>query len=189
MEELLLDVGYLKLILGPMFSGKTTKLIDIYEKYLICKKQPYIINYKEDTRYGESYELTSHQGKMVECVPMLTLSSLLDNENLIQSVDGFFINEGQFFPDLYEVVNILVNKYRKNVYIAALDGDYLKRPFPAVAMLLAECDDIVKLKSLCVSCSNGREALFSHRISEETDVIVIGVDNYIPLCRSCYNSK
>ncbi len=185
------DTGYLSLIIGPMFSGKTTRLIEMYERLSFCSKNKKsrvcVINYIEDNRYGSSSMLVSHKKRMINCISLDKLESLIKDSKYIKEYDTFLINEGQFFEDLQEVVLELVNNYKKNIYIAALDGDYLRRPFDNVMSLIPQCDDIVKLKSLCKNCRDGTEALFSYRITNEQEVKVIGTGNYVPLCRKCYN--
>jgi thymidine kinase len=77
----------------------------------------------------------------------------------------------------------------KRVYICGLDGDFEKKRIGAFLDLIPHCDKVCKLTSLCSICRNGKEAIFSFRTTPETDQIVIGSDNYIPLCRACYDSE
>ena len=182
--------GYLELILGPMFSGKTTQLIQVYKKYLYIEKKVTTINYYEDTRY-DSALLSTHDKIMIPCIQSSTIMKLWnDCENVhyneLREADVILINEGQFFEDLYESVIDMVENHNKIVYICGLDGDFKRNRFGKILELIPYCDKIVKLQSLCSICKNGNPAIFSYRITEESSQIVIGSDNYIPLCRACY---
>jgi thymidine kinase len=102
-----------------------------------------------------------------------------------ENYDVVLINEGQFFPDLYDVVDVLVNIDGKRVHICGLDGDFKRQKFGGILDLIPLCDAVTKLRSNCTNCPN--KALFSHRITNETEQVVIGSFNYVPLCRGCYN--
>ena len=176
-----LQCGYLELIVGPMFSGKTTRLINIYHD-LYETSNIKVINYSGDTRYHSSM-LSTHDKIMIPCVFTNKLSDVCDEQHL-ENNDVVLINEGQFFPDLYDVVCNLVEKYKKRVYICGLDGDFKRRKFGALLDLIPICDKVVKLSARCHNCDN--HAIFSHRITAENEQVVIGSDNYVPLCRACY---
>jgi thymidine kinase len=177
--------GYLKIIIGPMFSGKTTSLIDIYERYNSINKHVYVVNYSGDTRYSDAM-LSSHNNKTIPCMFAHRLRDIFSGEAVMDyhSADIILINEGQFFPDLYEVVVELVELYGKTVYVCGLDGDFKRRSFGQLSQLIPICDEVQKLSAKCSDCGNS--AIFSHRISKEKEQIVIGSSNYKPLCRGCY---
>ena len=141
-----------------------------------------MINYADDKRYHDSH-LSTHDKKMIPCIQ----SHLLKNVyNEMENADVILINEGQFFPDLYQIVIELVEKKHKIVHIAALDGDFKRNVFGEILQLIPRCDDYLKLHALCAKCKDGTKASFSHRMSMENEQISIGSDNYIPLCRKCY---
>ena len=173
--------GYLELIIGPMYSGKTSSLIHIYNKYYQHYKI-LVVNHEDDTRYG-SHQMSTHDGNKIPCVYSNTLHNISD----IDQYDIILVNEGQFFHDLKKDVLELVEKKHKQVYIAGLDGDFKRNPFDNIISLIPYCDSIQKVHALCTSCKDGSYALFSLRLSKETDVKVIGNTNYTPLCRKCYN--
>ena len=175
--------GFLELILGPMFSGKTTRLIEIYNKYNRSSKNVCVINYVKDTRYHDNM-LSSHDRKMIPCIFADKLSNIIYNDE-VSNADIILINEGQFFEDISESVKILVEIMNKRVYICGLDGDFKRNSFGTLLNLIPLCDNVTKLHSNCNSCNN--EAIFSHRISDEKELVVIGSSNYVPLCRTCYN--
>jgi len=176
------DTGYLKVILGPMFSGKTTELIRIYNKYWSCNIRCCIINHISDKRYDEE-KMSNHNGVML---PSHNLNQLQESLHLIVNYDIFLINEGQFFEDLYDIVNLLVNMHKKRVYVCGLDGDYKRRKFGSILDIVPLCDEVVKLKAICKKCKR-KPGIFTHRLSNEQEQTVIGNNNYMSLCRNCYN--
>jgi len=178
------DDGYLELWLGSMFSGKTTQLVQVYKKYSYIGKQIAVVNYDGDKRYHDTM-LSTHDKTMIPCIQCSTLTHILPE---LQKADVILINEGQFFPDLNAVVVELVEIHKKSIYISALDGDFKRNKFGEVLDLIPYCDKVTKLHALCAYCKNGRSALFSKRITNEVGQVVIGTDNYKPLCRKCYNS-
>ena len=100
---------------------------------------------------------------------------------------GFNSEEAQFFKDLYEFVKELVDEYNKNVIVVGLDGDSDRKNFGDIHKLLPICDDIVKLKAYCSICRNGVRAIFSKRISDSKEKILVGSErDYIAVCRKCY---
>ena len=102
--------------------------------------------------------------------------------------DAFFINEGQFFDDLYEGVNYLVNTENKKVYVCGLDGDFQRKEFGSILKIIPLCDDVVKLKAICKSCKIC-DGIFTFRLSDEKEQMLVGTDNYTALCRHCYNLR
>lgn len=176
--------GYLEIIIGPMFSGKTSKLLEIYKQCTFCNIPVAVINHCSDTRYHPEL-LSSHDKITIPCIQTATIASVWKN---ILHVDVILINEAQFFEDLYPTVLEMID-HGKKVYIAGLDGDFERKKFGAVLDLIPLCDKITKLTSLCGSCRDGTPAVFSKRLTTETGQVVIGIDNYIPVCRRCYEHR
>lgn len=177
--------GYLSLIVGPMYSGKTTTILELKKKYDLTNMKSLVINYAEDKRY-DSKLLSTHDKRKINCMNLYNLTDIM-KQDILQFYDIFLINEGQFFQDLKDVVIELVDKYNKKVYIAGLDGDFERNGFTQIKELYSYADEIIKKYSICVECKTGKRALFSYRLTNEREQKVIGADNYIPLCRSCYN--
>jgi thymidine kinase len=201
MTTFLNNTGYLELIIGPMFSGKTTELLEIYKKCNFCSIPVSIINHTYDKRYHDTM-VSSHDKNMAPCLQAHKLNDLwLSNDfyevkqysenyddNLLRKSDVILINEGQFFPDLYQVVlNML--KYNKKVYVCGLDGDFGRKKFGSILDLIPHCDKVTKLTSLCSICRDGTPGIFSMRLTEETTQTLVGSENYIPVCRKCYETK
>jgi len=109
----------------------------------------------------------------------------MTDENL-KTHEVFLINEGQFFPDLYDCVKELVNIYHKKVYVCGLDSDYRMEKFGQILDLIPISDNVKKYKAICAICKNGTKAIFSKRITKEKEQKIIGTNNYIPVCRKCY---
>ena len=186
-----MNQGYLKIIVGSMFSGKTTELIKEYNRYKSCGFRCCFINHSSDERYNSGTNKTStHNKVMVNSASCNLLHELFHEipSRIIDSNDIFFINEGQFFKDLYEWVDWLVNKKKKKVYVCGLDGDFQRKKFGSILDIVPLCDDIIKLKAICKDCKN-IEGIFTYRLSNEIEQTVIGSDNYTSLCRKCYNTR
>lgn len=182
--------GYLELILGSMFSGKTSYLLDVYKKSMFCNIPIAVINYAADNRYTTESMLSTHDKQMIPCILANTLYDAISNNlELITTAETILINEGQFFPDIEEQVRVLVEQSHKRVYICGLDGDFERKPIGRLLQLIPFCDEVVKLKSLCSICRDGTPGIFSFRTTREMDQVVIGSSNYIPLCRKCYDRE
>jgi len=175
------SVGYLELIIGPMFSGKTTRLIEHYKAYKFIGKKIVVINYELDVRYSD-VALSSHDRIEIPCI----FSKTLDHA-LWRDADVVLINEGQFFDDLLPSVLNMIEVHNKRVHVCGLDGDFKRQQFGTMLGLIPHCDKVEKLSAFCSKCRDGTLAIFSHRVTGEDAQIVIGADNYMPLCRGCYN--
>jgi thymidine kinase len=195
------ETAYLEVILGCMFSGKSTRLVEIYKQCQFCNISVAVINHSLDNRYDDELLSTHDQIK----IPCIKTDKLLDiwsdnialesNIDLIPKINDkiklafsnvILINEGQFFPDLEEFVRIILNMGKK-IYVCGLDGDFERKKFGQILDLIPLCDKVTKLTSLCSLCKNGTPGIFSKRISEETEQTVVGTTNYIPVCRNCYD--
>ena len=176
--------GYLEIILGPMFSGKTTRLIDIQKKYAVCDISCCVINHLLDKRYDD-HLLCTHDKQSTHCFNINHLKDIF-TLNILSMYDIFLINEGQFFDDIDTIVLQLVETYNKKVYICGLDGDFKRQKFGKLLDLIPFADKVVKKIALCKLCKNGTKGIFTMRLSKEKEQIVIGADNYIPVCRPCY---
>lgn len=194
--------SYLELFIGPMFSGKTTKIIEKYNKFKFLNVKTMIINHTSDTRYADNsvinHDLTSIPSDMVN-----KLFDINDDDQLynkFKESDVILIDEGQFFSDLYEWVKYVVDNYNKKIYISGLDGDINRNKFGHIIDLIPLCDKITKLKSLCSICKNGKKAIFTIKIKEHNNlnnenstineegntVLVGGSETYSAVCRTCY---
>ena len=181
--------AYLEIILGSMFSGKTSRLVEIYKQCKFCNIPVIVINHSCDNRYDDEL-LSTHDKIKIPCIKTNNLFEFwhkyyLDNDNDIRKAEVILINEGQFFTDLYEVVDDML-KEGKKVYVCGLDGDFKRHKFGQILDLIPLCDKVTKLTSLCSICKNGTPGIFSKRITTEKEQTIVGSDNYIPVCRICY---
>jgi thymidine kinase len=167
-----------------MYSGKTSEIIREYYRQISIERNVLCINYKNDTRYGLDDFLYSHNLTKIPCIKVSTLAEI-DDES-IKAVDCVLINEGQFFGDLVEYVKKWCDDYGKDIIVSGLDGDYKRAKFGSILDLIPLSDSIEKIPALCIICKNGTPAIFTHRISNESEQIVIGTTNYIPVCRTHY---
>jgi thymidine kinase len=168
-----------------MFSGKTSKLVQVYKQCQICNIPVLTINHSNDLeRNSTAQMLENHDNIQIPCISVELLSSV-PQEKIYQSM-VILINEGQFFQDLYLFV-VKMLEQNKQVYVAGLDGDFQRNMFGSILQLIPVCDKVDKLTSLCGICKDGTRGIFSRRITSETvQTLVGGSANYIPVCRSCY---
>jgi len=198
--------GYLELIIGPMFSGKTSRLVEIYKQCKFCNINVAVINHSIDNRYDEEL-LSTHDQVKIPCIKTDKLMDLwseyIDLEKTICNLSYIprikdrlqigissviLINEGQFFPDLIDFVQLLLTNNKK-IYICGLDGDFERKKFGQILDLIPLCDKVYKLTSLCSLCKDGNKGIFSMRLTNEKEQTVVGADNYIPVCRICYEKN
>jgi thymidine kinase len=191
-------IGYLEIILGPMYASKSTRLVEIYKQCKFCNIPVTVINHTIDNRYDNEL-LSTHDLVKIPCLQASDLNDIwTDNgykktgekrdlwwHNAVRDSDVILINEGQFFPDLYEVVADMV-ACNKKVYVCGLDGDFERKKFGTILDLIPLCDKVTKLTSLCSMCRDGTPGIFSMRLTNEKQQTVVGSDNYIPVCRKCY---
>ena len=187
-----LENGYLKIILGSMFAGKTSELIKEYNKHTACNFKCCLINHTVDNRYGtDNTQMATHNNEIMECKSCTNLSELFGEDyqdEIVDKYDVFLINEGQFFEDLYNCVDIIVNKRKKKVYVCGLDGDYERKKFGSILDIIPLCDDVVKLKGICKECFL-KDSIFTHRLTSEKEQTLISSNKYNSLCRKCYNKN
>ncbi len=176
--------GWIEVICGSMFSGKTEELIRRLKRAKIAKLKIEIFKPEIDTRYDEE-NVVSHDENVVNSTPVQSSSQIL---LLATSVDVIGIDEAQFFDDeLPSVCNQLANKGIR-VIVAGLDMDYLGKPFGPIPALLAMAEYVTKVHAICVGC--GDIAQHSHRIVTSDKLVVLGeIESYEPLCRACFQKK
>lgn len=173
--------GKIQLILGPMFSGKSTELIRRLKRFQVAKYEVLIVKYAKDVRYDE-LSIATHDK---QCLPAVAATHLTELSIQAKNYDVIGIDEGQFFPDI-SWAETMANR-GKIVVIAALDGTYKREPFANIMSLIPLAENVSKLSAVCMSCFG--EAAFSKRITEEKSLEVIGgADKYMAVCRTCYRS-
>ena len=173
--------GWIEIICGPMFCGKTEELIRRLKRALIAKKNVSIFKPLMDDRYSTDH-IVSHNNNSIKSKSIKDINEIL---NYCKDSDVIGIDEAQFFNnEIIDISNQLANK-GKRVIIAGLDKDYLEKPFGPISNLLSKAEYITKLYAICVQC--GKKAFFSKRISGENEQIIVGEkDKYEARCRKCF---
>jgi thymidine kinase len=173
--------GWIEVVTGSMFSGKTEELIRRLKRAKIAKQQVEIFKPAIERRYDEQ-NIVSHDSNFIQSTPVPSSSNIL---LLGHEVDVIGIDEAQFFDnELPYVCEKLANSGTR-VIIAGLDMDYLGKPFGPMPHLLAIADYITKVHAICMHC--GDLATHSFRTTNEGSLILLGEkESYIPLCRSCF---
>jgi thymidine kinase len=176
--------GWIEVICGSMFSGKTEELIRRLKRARIANLKVEIFKPVIDVRY-DPVDIVSHDENVIRSTPIENSQEIL---LLCQDVDVVGIDEAQFFDEeIVSVCNQLAFKGIR-VIVAGLDMDFSGKPFGQVPQLLAVADYITKLHAICMVCGN--IASYSYRKStEETQVVLGEKNNYEPRCRYCYLHK
>lgn len=174
--------GWIEVICGSMFSGKTEELIRRLNRARIAKQKVEIFKPEVDTRYDET-DVVSHDAKAIASNPVQNASQILFYTDDFEVVG---IDEAQFFGDeLVGVCNELANR-GKRVIVAGLDMDFKGKPFGPIPSLLASAEYVTKVHAVCIRCGN--LAQYSHRTVKNENLVMLGeTDSYEPLCRYCYN--
>jgi len=175
----------LTLILGCMFSGKSTELIRLVRRSRIIGKKVIVVNHRMDNRYSDKESVVSHGG---HDVPGIKVSKLSDLKNLhLEQPDIIAIDEAQFFEDLTEQVMHFVEDLGIKVIVAGLSGDYQRKPFGSILELVPKCDHLVFTQAYCSSCNDGTHASFTKRLVQEDGQTLVGdKTKYAAVCRECY---
>ena len=187
---------FLDLIIGPMYSSKTTELLRRLNIYAAMNLKAVYVNAKIDTR--SSNEFSTHNPTIGHIGHIFSLK-LEDLSHLftfldLNVVDVVGIDEAQFMPDLKDSVIKLVEERKINVIVAGLSGDHQRNPFGQVLDLIPLCNNLQKLTACCVTCQRQKkiikEAPFTKRtIDVKGRVLIGGKESYIPVCRDCYLSQ
>jgi thymidine kinase len=169
----------LTLIIGYMFSGKTTRLLSIADEYRKQGKKIMGINFIKNSRYGNTYNFDME-------VAVSHLNNIILDEfySMYKFADILIIDELQFYTDAYDFITDSINKDNKTIICSGLNGDFNKKPFKQLYQLIPEADDIIYLNA---KCKCGNKASFSRRIIESDEQILIGAsESYVSTCRECH---
>ena len=173
--------GWIEVICGSMFSGKTEELIRRLKRARIANLKVEIFKPAIDVRY-DVVKIVSHDENAIQSTPIDNSQTLL---LMAQDVDVVGIDEAQFFDD--EIANVCDELALRGVrvIVAGLDMDYMAKPFGQMPYLMAKADFVTKLHAICVKC--GHIANYSYRIIPNEEQIMLGARNvYEPRCRNCF---
>lgn len=189
-------MSYLKIIIGPMYSGKTSELIDDYSKLKSSLSKNDEKKYKQDNTlsliaidfkqeiHGITFEpIYNHNNKSIEGVFTNNLNNITQFilENNIKYI---FINEAQFFRNLKNWTIMMLEKYKKHIIICGLDSDFKQEKFGEILDLIPHANTIVKKTGKCNFCE--QNSLFSYKTEKNLTVIDMDSKKYLPACRECY---
>jgi thymidine kinase len=182
MEIVTGNLGWIEVICGPMFSGKSEELIRRLRRSMIARKRVQVFKPTIDTRYSED-EIVSHGDLRMKSEVVASGAEILDRIDWRSEVIG--VDEANFMgPALVDTAQRLADS-GKQVIIAGLDTDYLGRPFPPVPDLLALAETITKTLAICMRCGN--PAKHTQRLRGSDDLIVVGAAGmYEARCRRCF---
>ena len=176
--------GWIEVICGSMFSGKTEELIRRIRRVKLAKQKVKVFKPKDDTRYSKK-KVTSHNANSIKSKPVNNPNKII---KLSSTVDVVGIDEAQFFDDtIVDVCNELANS-GKRVIVAGLDMDYQGKPFGPIPYLLAIAEYVTKVHAIC--SKTGNIANYSYRKNKEDSIILIGEkDEYEALSREIFYEK
>lgn len=184
--------GYLEVIAGPMFSGKTEELIRQIKRATIAKKRVAVFKHKIDTRYGKAKKVYSHAGISFQSQPISNAKDIpkkLDPKTEIVAID-----EAQWFGrELVPVIQKLLDR-GMHVLVSGLAMTFDREPFPPIPTLMAIADKVTKLSAVCTVC--GGDAVYHKRIAK-TDIdphiadpsLVGRLESYEARCRRCFTKR
>eukprot|EP00850_Spirogloea_muscicola_P005398 SM000024S07860 [mRNA] locus=s24:1029501:1031091:+ [translate_table: standard] len=179
--------GSIHLIVGPMFAGKTTRLLACVRQQSSAGRRIELVKSAKDKRYGE-YTVSSHDGQHMPCTPLSRLEDLRSRigPQRYSKAEVIGIDEAQFFGDLADFCLRAADEDGKIIFVAGLDGDFRRAKFGSVVDLLPLADSVEKLLSRCALCGQEGVAPFTVRKTADTEVeLVGGADIYMPCCRRC----
>jgi thymidine kinase len=175
------ETGWIEVIAGCMFSGKTEELIRRLRRAQIAKQKVKIFKPKIDTRYSDS-DIVSHSE---QSLPSILISDINEITELAKDAQVIGIDEAQFFSnDIIDICNRLAGE-GKRVIVAGLDQDYKGIPFEPMPQLLAIAEYITKTLAICVACGNPADKTQRKTTSSER-VVVGAADVYEARCRKCH---
>ena len=175
-------IGWIEVICGPMFSGKSEELIRRLRRASIARKRVQVFKPEIDTRYSDNH-IVSHGDLRMKSEVVNDASGILDRMDWRTEVVG--VDEGNFMGESLVEVSARLADSGKQVIIAGLDTDFMGRPFPPIPDLLALAESITKTLAICVRCGN--PAKHTQRLAGSEDLIVVGAAGlYEARCRRCF---
>lgn len=181
--------GYLELIVGPMFAGKTSSLLAILRRYNFIGYTSFAITHSSDTRYAKEPAIISHNKDQLPAFVTPNLTPVRELPEY-KAAKVIAIEEAHFFEDLYDFVLTAVETDKKTVIVVGLNGDYLRKPIGQISLLYPLADNIHKIDALCAHCSTPQHAIFTKRrpvVTSDSQILVGGADTYEAVCRKHYH--
>lgn len=177
----------LEILVGPMFSGKSSRILSIVSRYSALGVPILVIKHAADIRYA-SNEVATHDGRRAPCITATHFSDI--EPDFLKRFRVIIVEEAQFFSELVPFVQYVVDQLKVHLFLVGLDGDSERKPFGEILQCIPLADKVEKLTALCHRCANGTPGIFSYRNSHQNQqVIVAGADLYEAVCRDCYHEK
>jgi thymidine kinase len=179
--------GTLEIIIGPMFSGKSTKIISIVNRYSIINKKILVINHELDKERNPDLSVKTHDNIMIPAIFSNNLYEIKETDSYKES-EVIIIEEAQFFENLYNFVVSEVDNTHKKFILIGLSGGFMRQKLGELLDLIPMADKITKLEAYCTCCNDETPGIFTHRIATG-DNFIGGKGDYITLCRYHYLLK
>ncbi len=177
--------GWIEVIAGPMFSGKSEELIRLLKRAMIARQRVQVFKPRLDNRYSEG-DVVSHSQMRVPCELVERSNEIRPRLDPRTEVVG--IDEAQFFDDGLPAVCGHLANLGKRVIVAGLDMDYRGVPFGPMPVLLAVAEQVHKIHAICTSC--GSPAAYTQRLIESDELVVVGASGaYEARCRRCHEPE
>ena len=171
-----------EVVIGPMFAGKSSYALSAIRKHTALGQRVLVIKPACDTRYGQTPEITTHDGDSLPCLTTHTLNAV--TPEMMVGCDVVVIDEAQFFGGLYYFVRDAVDAWHKAVYVVGLSGDCTRKPFGEILNVIALADKVTTLAAICVC---GNEAHFTRRRHPNPGQVIIGgAEMYEARCHACF---
>jgi thymidine kinase len=186
-----INIGKLTVITGPMFSGKTSRLIELLEREILAGRNTLLFKPEIDKRYDTTF-VTTHKGMRLPAIVLNTDNDGVNKMyNLSKNVDVIGIDEAQFWNHNSTLPEIAdkISSENKIVYVAALNKNHLGYPFKTSMEIISRADQVYSLTAVCAKC--GENATFTQRVMNGKEVFgeqikIGGMESYEPRCRKCF---
>lgn len=173
----------LEIVVGPMFSGKSTYALSYIRRQLAIKKNVVVVKPNIDTRYSDQSLLVTHNQETTPCVMWDIIDNLYPTQDM-QIADTIVFEEAQFFKGLETFVIYMLQAMKKNILVVGLDGDAKQHTFGEILRLIPYASKVTKLCALCSKCGDGTEAPYTVKLNSQLveQVDVGGTDKYEAVC-------
>lgn len=168
--------GNLEIIMGCMWSGKTSELLRRVKRHVSINRNVILVNNSLDIRYDNEAHVTSHDGIQIKTKPAVKSISVYNLKDVFDRTyydvaDVIAIDEAQFFGDLVDTVKIITEKHNKMVIVCGLNGDASRNKFGSILDLIPFADNVIFLNALCCICNDGTKGIFSKKINIECPIV------------------
>ena len=174
----------LDIIIGPMFAGKSSELLRRINLLKVLEKKYIVVKPEIDTRFSKNH-IVSHNSIKEKCITFTNLDDIIKYP--LEEINTIFIDEAQFFTNLVQNVKTLLEQYNINIVVSGLNGDSNRNKFGEILDLIPISNNIVKLNALCKICMDGTFGIFTHRLQDNNQQVLIGAETeFISVCRKHY---